>query len=399
LNAGQAAATFEGQGAEPEAAAMLYAFKNELHAQLARDLISVRTRELDYYTTNIRNIGFSAALLTGFAFGTLASHRSQEMIVWIELYSTEYTHTSTLPPFVLVTLFVLNPLQQLQVALEVLYLSSTIAAMGLTIYTLYICLLLSITGPGLALRGPEGSVDRAVFSLARGCRRVIQAFAFSLYLFIVSMFFQAFLTFHVYVAVICAVFLVYYMYVIRRHSKGVMGMFSIDPNRVVTGRFEVEKAANFGLGNHDLFPTVLDLLTDVFHWASSRVLKLFGLRKKKGPDVNAAVLHKPSEIARDMVELHQSPFLELAAQVNTLDGWFASTFAYRPPEHVPARPGAKPLPVSHTNSRSNLNSARSTGSDTTSSSSRSATSPQRTGQRAAHCGQRHVLSVCSANVP
>ncbi|KAJ1625764.1 hypothetical protein T492DRAFT_227345 [Pavlovales sp. CCMP2436] len=310
---------------------MLYAFKNELHAQLARDLISVRTRELDYYTTNIRNIGFSAALLTGFAFGTLASHRSQEMIVWIELYSTEYTHTSTLPPFVLVIdslcargSMSTPPLPKLA---RPTYAPPPLAqplhpltwphaeAMGLTIYTLYICLLLSITGPGLALRGPEGSVDRAVFSLARGCRRVIQAFAFSLYLFIVSMFFQAFLTFHVYVAVICAVFLVYYMYVIRRHSKGVMGMFSIDPNRVVTGRFEVEKAANFGLGNHDLFPTVLDLLTDVFHWASSRVLKLFGLRKKKGPDVNAAVLHKPSEIARDMVELHQSPFLELAAQV------------------------------------------------------------------------------------
>jgi hypothetical protein len=60
--------------------------------------------------------------------------------------------------------------------------------MGLTIYTLYICLLLSITGPGLALRGPEGSVDRAVFSLARGCRQVIQTFAFALNLFIGSIF-------------------------------------------------------------------------------------------------------------------------------------------------------------------------------------------------------------------
>lgn len=60
--------------------------------------------------------------------------------------------------------------------------------MGLTIYTLYICLLLSITGSGLALRGPEGSVHRAVLTLARGCRRVIQAYALALYLFMLSIF-------------------------------------------------------------------------------------------------------------------------------------------------------------------------------------------------------------------
>lgn len=62
--------------------------------------------------------------------------------------------------------------------------------MGLCIYTLYICLLLSITGPGLALRGPEGSVDKAVILLARGCRKVIQAFALALNLFITSVILQ-----------------------------------------------------------------------------------------------------------------------------------------------------------------------------------------------------------------
>lgn len=106
---------------------MLYAFKNELHAQLSKELITVRIRELEYYTTNIRNIGFSAALLTGFAFGTLAAHKSSDMLDWMHPYAMDYEDVETPPPFILVTVFGLNGLQSLQVTLEVLYLSTNIA--------------------------------------------------------------------------------------------------------------------------------------------------------------------------------------------------------------------------------------------------------------------------------
>ncbi|KAG8466703.1 hypothetical protein KFE25_008082 [Diacronema lutheri] len=339
---------------------MLYAHKNELHARLSRDLISVRSRELDYYTTNIRNIGFSAALLTGFAFGTLANHKSSDMLDWLVPYAEEFEGVDIQPPFILLSDFAINGLQRLQVTLEVAYLVSNITAMGLTIYTLYVCLLLSITGPGLALRGPEGSVDRAVFLLARGCRRVIQAFAFSLYLFMVSIFFKAFLSYHIYLAVICALFLIYYMYAIRRHAKGVLRMFRIDRDQVQTGRFEVETGAGESLGNHDLFPTIVDLLQDMYH-AAVNALR----RTQHGPDeANDPELHRPSVIAADLVGLHQSPHLDLndsgaLSQAGGLDGWFSSTFGT---DHIAA--------AAHAKLKNDAPRASSTqGSDTTSSSS------------------------------
>jgi len=105
---------------------MLYAHKNELHARLSRDLISVRSRELDYYTTNIRNIGFSAALLTGFAFGTLANHKSSDMLDWLVPYAEEFEGVDIQPPFILLSDFAINGLQRLQVTLEVAYLVSNI---------------------------------------------------------------------------------------------------------------------------------------------------------------------------------------------------------------------------------------------------------------------------------
>ena len=40
-------------------------------------------------------------------------------------------------------------------------------------------------------------------------------------------------------------------------------MFRIDRDQVQTGRFEVETGAGESLGNHDLFPTIVDLLQDM----------------------------------------------------------------------------------------------------------------------------------------
>lgn len=313
---------------------MLYAQKNNLHASLQVDLLSVRSRELSYYYTNLRLIGASSALLSGFAFGIVASHSSNSMLSWIQDYTAQAGY-SVIQPFVLITRFPLNSMQIIEVVLEILYMVCTIAAMGLTIFTLYICLLLSIGGPGLALRGPEGSVDKAIFGLAKGARMVIQAFTFALNLFIISVLIQSFLTFHLIASIVCATFLVYYLYVIQRHAKGLVKTFNIKPQEVVTGRFEVEAEVQQRLGHHDLFPTLSDLRGEVWQWMASRPR---GLRTRLGllpkptePQPQAYKNHHPSVISTSMIGVHQSPYFDLAdlgikEADGGLDGWFAAAF-------------------------------------------------------------------------
>lgn len=159
---------------------MLYASKRELHSELARNILHIRQRELSYYTTNVNNIGMQSALLAGFAFTILANHKSRDVL--LELYSSQPDSA-----FVVISyeymVSELDAQEIAQVVLELMYLTSTISAMGSTLYTLYICLITSILGPGLALRGPEGSMDKAVIALARVNREVIGTFRTALSLF------------------------------------------------------------------------------------------------------------------------------------------------------------------------------------------------------------------------
>lgn len=238
---------------------------------------------------------------------------------------------------------------------------------------------------------------------------------------------QAFLSYHVYLAVICGLLLFYYMYAIRRHAKGVLRMFRIEPDEVVTGRFEVETSSDRAMGNHDLFPTILDVLHDMCaprgrrasgcasadsarrlrlcaspgcSRAASRVTpagptgcprsfksiaKSLGGRKAR-TDSTAAALHKPSQIAQDMVGLHQSPHLDLndsgtLSNAGGLDGWFASTFGTN---HLPA----------HAKLKHGANQGSSTqGSDDASSSSCTSAASNVLRPRAAR--ERHALAVPS----
>jgi len=277
---------------------MLYASKRELHAELARDILQVRQRELQYYTTNINNIGLQASLLAGFAFTTLASHESRDVLGWLDEIAGEDR------PFIIITDFRdrLDPFMQLQVLLELFYLTSTISAMGSTLYTLYICLITSILGPGLALRGPEGSVDRAVLGLARVNRKVIQSFAFALNLFQFSILINSFLNFHVIAAFVCMVFVVYYMVTITKYGNNLTKEFLIDSSHIVTGRFE-EDQADRGRGPNGLIPAEVDLFPTVGDNLKDNTVRK---EKQRASQYNDD-LHKPSNVASSMMYFWQGP--------------------------------------------------------------------------------------------
>ena len=98
-------------------------------------LLAIRERELKLYTQNCRAIGTQAALLAGFAYGgcCLGSY-----------------------------LFPEDSSDSMRAA----YLVAMTWAMGLNVYCLFSSTLCTMLGPGLALRGPDGSMEQAVEGLA-----------------------------------------------------------------------------------------------------------------------------------------------------------------------------------------------------------------------------------------
>ena len=108
---------------------MLYADKRALETNLKVNLLAIREKELNYYAQNCLAVGTQAALLAGFAYSGLTQ-------VAIPLDS-DYV-------------------------LKLLYLITTTTAMCLELIAVMSTTLLAMMGPGLALRGPDGSMHPAV---------------------------------------------------------------------------------------------------------------------------------------------------------------------------------------------------------------------------------------------
>ena len=154
---------------------MLYADKQNLKTEIAVELLRVREKEINFYSGNLTMVGTQSALLAGFAFAILAqknftlpaggfwpaewrealgmSQIDPDQYGWSAESVEQGFHGWTWEIIVI---------QLCQCA----HLISITIAMSLQLWTLYTCVLTNILGLSLALRGPEGSVDRAVRHLA-----------------------------------------------------------------------------------------------------------------------------------------------------------------------------------------------------------------------------------------
>ena len=108
---------------------MLYADKNALRTNLKVNMLRIRERELMFFTNNCLSISTSAALLAGFA--------------WYGLTEVPFESDAN-------------------VVIQTAYLVVTTLIMGLELLTVVNATLCAILGPGLALRGPDGSMHTAV---------------------------------------------------------------------------------------------------------------------------------------------------------------------------------------------------------------------------------------------
>ena len=118
---------------------MLLADKHDLQQKLRLNLLQIEEKELNFYTQNCYTIGTQAALLAGFAFSAMCE---------VEIDHTYGEH------------------------IQAMWLISIVLSMTLEIGAVVKSMQLSILGPGLALRGPEGSVARAIMVMRDEYKKV-----------------------------------------------------------------------------------------------------------------------------------------------------------------------------------------------------------------------------------
>uniref|UniRef100_A0A7S0PYC4 Uncharacterized protein n=1 Tax=Coccolithus braarudii TaxID=221442 RepID=A0A7S0PYC4_9EUKA len=132
---------------------MLLADKHDLQERLKLQLVHIEDKELNFYTQNCYTVGTQAALLSGFAFSALnATPDWEEGGTWLQVFWS----------------------------------LSTVLAMLFEIMTVVKSMQLSIMGPGLALRGPEGSMTRAVLVMRSEYKSIHRLFYLGLICFHIS---------------------------------------------------------------------------------------------------------------------------------------------------------------------------------------------------------------------
>ena len=160
---------------------MLLADKRDLQNSLKVSLLQIEEKELNFYTNNCMTVGTQAALLAGFGFAAII-----ESNVAVSLASEQFDQE--LDPGEAIALWA-------RVVLQVLWFLCTVVAMILEIFALVKAMQLSILGPGLALRGPEGSMTRALAVMRIEYKRVHTLFYGGLWSFLISVALYAWATF------------------------------------------------------------------------------------------------------------------------------------------------------------------------------------------------------------
>ena len=118
--------------------ALRYVKSTTLRTNLKVNMLRIRERELMFFTNNCLSISTSAALLAGFA--------------WYGLTEVPFESDAN-------------------VVIQTAYLVVTTLIMGLELLTVVNATLCAILGPGLALRGPDGSMHTAVAGMMTHYRR------------------------------------------------------------------------------------------------------------------------------------------------------------------------------------------------------------------------------------
>ena len=203
-------------------AAMLWADKRALETNLKLSLLQIRERELIFYTNNCLSISTQSALLAGFAYAAL--------MPGVSLEDAHLGH---------------GALKDSKI-IKMLYLICSISALGLQLIAVVSTTLLSMLGPGLALRGPDGSMHTAVDGMVDEYRTAFYTFLFGMLATLAAGAFYVWLMFPLMEASVLTVSIVSATYMIIRYIRRLFATFAVPKDQVVTGKYEGEEAAKAG---------------------------------------------------------------------------------------------------------------------------------------------------------
>jgi hypothetical protein len=144
---------------------MLAADKSALQVELSRNILELQWKELEYLHMNFRSLSTSSAVLVGFGFfraGYLGDAASSELY---GPHSNVFSGTIVWDRWNIVA-----------VTMEGIIGMTLSLAVSFNLITLFLSTITAMTGPGLALRGPEGSVGKAVKHMEKQNQRALRCF-------------------------------------------------------------------------------------------------------------------------------------------------------------------------------------------------------------------------------
>ena len=195
---------------------MIFADKEDLKTRVAKEILLVREKEMKFYTRNLSMVGTHAALLAGFAFTILSQHEFAVPVQGYLPYEFEksiliWNNYTYLDPIAGIHSDALQSIQVgmrgwpwttwMQQIFQLLHLCFTAMGILLHLWTVYTTVVTNILGLHLALRGPEGSVDRAVRHMAQQNQFALRKFLVGLVLFVFSLLFFSLYKYHLFISV------------------------------------------------------------------------------------------------------------------------------------------------------------------------------------------------------
>lgn len=214
---------------------MLHANKQDVEADLRREMLQIRERELKYYASNCRTMGTQATVFAGFAFAFFTNVATGvEKVASIEERASKQIGTHSHRRAEMIS-------SDTPELLRVLFVLCCLTTMTLNISAMFFANCLALFGPGLALRG-EGAhaMDRAVDGLALEYRVVILIFFSGLFsLFVVSILYSLMLN-HWAAVVTTSLTLVYLLSHALRAFKRLYKRFRISPAYAQSSAFNAD---------------------------------------------------------------------------------------------------------------------------------------------------------------
>lgn len=183
---------------------MLYADKRVLETNLKVNMIEIREKELNYYVQNLAAVNTQAALLAGFSYSGLTN-----ITIPVE---TDYV-------------------------LKLTYLMVTTTSMCLELVAVMNSTLLQMMGPGLALRGPDGSVHPATDGMVAEYQIAYFNFVLGVFFFHFSAALFGWLMFNWVVSSCVSLTVISSLWLLLRYSSRVYTRFRLPPEEVESGKF------------------------------------------------------------------------------------------------------------------------------------------------------------------